>query len=88
MRDGLAAVSEELSRGTLGPADPAQILIDVVSLCFFPLAHADSLLKALGVDPYNPAFLETHKRHVGDLVLSGLLPVGAKREEAASGEWD
>ncbi len=58
VRDGLAAIGEELSRGTLRPADPAQILIDVVSLCFFPLAHADSLLKALGVDPFSPTFLE------------------------------
>lgn len=84
VRDGLAVVGEELSRGTLRPADPAQILIDVVSLCFFPLAHADSLLEALGVDPYDPTFLEARKRHVVDLVLRGLLPVGAKGE-AASG---
>lgn len=89
VRDGLAAVSEELSRGTLSPADPDQILIDIVSLCFFQLAHADSLLKALGVDPYDPAFLETRKRHVVDLVLRGLLPVGAKGEAASgAGEGD
>ncbi len=85
VRDGLAAVGEELSRGTLRPADPVQILIDVVSLCFFPLAHADSLLKALGVDPSDPAFLEARKRHVVDLVLRGLLPVGAKGAAASAG---
>ena len=78
VRDGLAAVGEELTRGTLRPADPAQILIDIVALCFFPLAHADSLLKALGVDPFSPAFLETRKRHVVDLVLRGLLTERAK----------
>ena len=85
VRDGLAAVGEELSRGTLRPADPAQILIDIISLCFFPLAHADSLLKALGVDPYDPAFLQARKQHVVDLVLRGLLPVRAKGGDAASG---
>lgn len=85
VRDGLAAVGEELSRGTLRPADPAQILIDIISLCFFPLAHADSLLKVLGVDPYDPAFLQARKQHVVDLVLRGLLPVGAKGGDAASG---
>ena len=84
VQDGLTAVGEELTRGTLRPDDPSQILIDVVSLCFFPLAHADSLLKALGVDPYSPAFLETRKRHVVDLVLRGLLTEKAKGD-AASG---
>ena len=79
VRDGLAAVGEELTRGTLRPADPAQILIDVVSLCFFPLAHADSLLKALGVNPSDPAFLEARKRHVVELMLRGL-----SAEEAGS----
>lgn len=82
VRDGLAAVGEELSRGTLRPADPAQILIDIVSLCFFPLAHADSFLKVLGVDTYDPAFLGTRKRHVVDLMLRGLLPVGEKGHDA------
>lgn len=84
VRDGLAAVGEELTRGTFRPADPAQILIDVVSLCFFPLAHADSLLKALGVDPYSPDFLEMRKRHVVGLVLRGLL-TERTRGDAASG---
>ena len=84
VRDGLATVGEELSRGTLRTADPAQILIDMVSLCCFPLAHADSFLKALGVDTYDPAFLETRKRHVVDLVLRGLLTERAKGD-ATSG---
>ncbi len=82
VRDGLAAIGEELSRGTLRPADPAQILIDVVSLCFFPLAHADSLLKALGVDPFSPTFLEARKRHVVDLVVRGLSAGGAGGDAA------
>ncbi len=84
VRYGLAAVGEELSRGTLRAADPAQILIDIVSLCFFPLAHADSFLKALGVDTYDPDFFETRKRHVVDLVLRGLLPAGAEGGDLAN----
>ena len=86
VRDGLASIGEELSRGTLRPADPAQILIDIVALCFFPLAHADSLLKALGVDPFSPAFLETRKRHVVDLVLGGILTVRVEGDVASGAD--
>ena len=81
VRRGLAAVGEELARGGFRGADPAQVLLSVVALCWFPLAHADTLARAVGVDPFDPAFVAARKRHIVDLVLHGIRGCG---EDAGS----
>lgn len=69
---GLAMVTDLLARGPFRPVDPAQALLDVLALCWFPFAHADTFARGLGVDPNDPSFAETRTRHVVDLVLRGL----------------
>ena len=57
--------------------DAEHFLIDLVALCHFPLAHAYTFLKPLGVDAHDPGFLERRKRHVVMLLLgrtSGAAP--------------
>lgn len=48
-----------------------QFLIDMIALCWFPLAQADTFLKPLGVDGHDPAFLARRKAHVIQLLLDG-----------------
>jgi hypothetical protein len=73
----------------MGPGmsqDAAHLLLSIIGLCWFPLAHANTVLRALGIDPEDPAFLEQRKRHVIDLVLNGLR--GRFASAVATGETD
>lgn len=54
--------------------DAEQFLIDLVALCWFPLAQADTFLKPLGVDIGDPDFLARRKQHVVQLLLEGKRP--------------
>lgn len=51
--------------------DAEQFLIDLVALCWFPLAQATTFLKPLGVDISDPAFLARRKQHVVQFLLDG-----------------
>ena len=72
---GAGFLAEGLRRGPFREnVDPKQLAISIIALCFFPFAHADGLLrKQLGLDPYDPSFIEERKRHVVDLVMRGIL---------------
>lgn len=65
LHEALQVLHEEV--GWQGDAE--QFIIDLVALCHFPLAHAQTFLKPLGVDAYDPGFLERRKRHVVALLL-------------------
>ncbi len=47
---------------------PERLVLDLTALCWYPFAHEHTVLPALGMKARDPAFLEEHKRHVGDLV--------------------
>ena len=49
--------------------DPEQFLIDLVALCWFPVAHSQTFLQPLGIDIHNPDFLARYKQHVIELLL-------------------
>ena len=51
--------------------DAEQFIIDLVALCWFPLAQAETFLKPLGVDGHDPAFLARRKQHVVQFLLAG-----------------
>ena len=72
MREGLAATAALLAAGPFRSVDPAHVLLDVLALCWFPVAHAETFARGLGLDPDDPAFAATRKRHVVDLLLRGL----------------
>lgn len=65
LHEALQVLHEEV--GWQGDAE--QFIIDLVALCHFPLAHAQTFLKPLGVDAHDPGFLERRKRHVIMLLL-------------------
>lgn len=72
-REALAALSDELALDQTRPHDAAQLLLSVIGLCWFPLVHSGTMLRALGIQATDPVFLQARKRHVIDLVLSGTL---------------
>ncbi len=50
-------------------SEAEQFLIDLTALCWFPVAHANTFLKPLGVNAHDPDFLERRKQHVITLLL-------------------
>ena len=80
---GAGFLAEGLRRGPFREdVDARQLAVSIIALCFFPFAHADGLLKRqLGLDPYDPAFIEERKRHVVDLVMRGILAPGHEGED-------
>lgn len=77
---GAGLLAEDLERGPFREVDARQLVVSIIALCFFPFAHAGGLLKELGFDPYDPAFIEERKRHVTGLVLRGILAPEQKGE--------
>jgi len=72
-QEALAALREELDLEREWRVDATQLLLSVIGLCWFPLAHSQTIMRALGIDPGNREYLEARKRHVVDLVLHGML---------------
>ncbi len=69
---GLAALAEYFA-GVMAPTQsPVSILLSLLALCWFPLAHANTFTRGLGLDPESPAFLGMWKRHIVTLVLCGI----------------
>ena len=74
---GLEAIAEPLR------VDPAHLLVLLASVCWFPYAHANTLPKALGLDPYAAEFREQHRRAVVELLLARMPD---RRRKARSGD--
>jgi AcrR family transcriptional regulator len=52
-----------------GPAaEPDQLVITLVALCFFPIEHNDTMLAAMGLDALDGAFAAARQRHVVDVL--------------------
>lgn len=47
---------------------PQRLVLDLVSLCWYPFAHEQTLVPALGIDPRDPAFAVEQRRHLGELM--------------------
>jgi len=69
---GLASLGQFLAGPAFGPAEPAPTLLSLIALCWFPLAHANTFARGLGLDAHAPAFLAAWKRHVVALMLHGI----------------
>jgi TetR/AcrR family transcriptional regulator len=59
---GIKSIAEPLG------VDPAHLLVILASV-WFPYAHADTLLHAVGRDPYAPEFREQHRRDLVALLF-------------------
>jgi TetR/AcrR family transcriptional regulator len=71
-QEAAAAIGAELGLDPSQKAEAAHLLLSIIGLCWFPLVHSSTVLRALGLDPSDPGFLEERKRHVVDLVLQGI----------------
>ncbi len=82
-REAVAAIAAELDLDPSQRAEAAHLLLSIVGLCWFPLVHSNTVLRAMGLDPADPAFLADRKRHVIDLVLHGIRDRFAMPQPAA-----
>jgi len=71
-QEALAAISAELGLDDTQSGEAAQLLLSIISLCWFPLIHARTVAPAVGVGLDDAGELERRKRHVVSLVLYGL----------------
>jgi AcrR family transcriptional regulator len=71
-QEALAAISAELGLDDSESGEAAQLLLSIISLCWFPMIHARTVAPAVGVRLENAEQLEQRKRHVIGLVLHGL----------------
>ncbi len=69
---GLDLISVELAQPNIRQVDPAQLLLSIIALCWFPLVHTQTFLHPLGIEA-NAQFWEERKRHIIDLVRYGIL---------------
>ena len=87
-QEALAAISSELGLDGAESVDAAQLLLSVISLCWFPLIHARTVAPAVGVELDTLNDLERRKRHVVELVLHGVrgltAPAAATLTEATN----
>ncbi len=97
LREALSAAEGEMATGAFRKTEAAHLLISIMGLCWFPFAHAQTVMRSLGLDAQDPAFVESRKRHVIDLLLNGLAPVsergmpsrrGALAKESAEGSLE
>jgi len=71
-QEALAAISAELGLDDSPSGEASQLLLSIISLCWFPLIHARTVAPAVGVSLSDPEALERRKHHVISLVLHGL----------------
>jgi TetR/AcrR family transcriptional regulator len=71
-QEALAAISAELGLDDAESGEAAQLLLSIISLCWFPMIHARTVAPAVGVRLESSEHLEQRKRHVVGLVLHGL----------------
>jgi TetR/AcrR family transcriptional regulator len=71
-QEALAAISAELGLDDSDSGDASQLLLSIISLCWFPLIHARTVAPAVGVSLDRTTDFERRKQHVVNLVLYGL----------------
>ena len=70
---GLDLIQAELAQPNIRQVDPAQLLLSIIALCWFPLVHTETFIHPLGIKTDDPKFWEDRKQHIIDLVRYGLL---------------
>ncbi len=76
----LESIGEALSPELPPGFDLTQLMLSIAGLCWFPIAHRETLGRVLRVDTLDPQFIRTRKQHVVDLVLHGISGLGRREE--------
>ncbi len=84
VQEALSQLGEAFAEAAFPGASPPQILLALLALCWFPLAHADGFTRSLGFDARDPAFVVEWNRFVVTLVLSGMRGTTGQPTEAMS----
>jgi AcrR family transcriptional regulator len=71
-QEALAAIGAELGLDDSPSGEAAQLLLSIISLCWFPMIHARTVAPAVGVRLEDRDEIDRRKRHVIDLVLHGI----------------
>jgi TetR/AcrR family transcriptional regulator len=71
-QEALAAMSAELGLDDSPSGEAAQLLLSIISLCWFPMIHTRTVAPAVGVRLEDRDEIDRRKRHVIDLVLHGI----------------
>jgi TetR/AcrR family transcriptional regulator len=72
VREAVDAIAEELGMLGADADDARQLTLSILSLCWFPVVHTQTVLRAMGARDSNTAFLRARRQHVIDLVLQGM----------------
>jgi AcrR family transcriptional regulator len=72
LQQGQALFDAAAKQGAIRPVDSAQMLLSITALCWFPLVHAETFTRMLGLDADDPAFLQQRKQHIIELVLRSI----------------
>lgn len=70
--EALESVRQAVGARNGGGMDPMHLMISILSMCWFPLTHKDTVMRAMGIDPLDARFVADRKRHMAELVLRGL----------------
>lgn len=82
---GVGNLAEAMGRGAFRPNEPKHLAASIIALCSYPFMLGGGLVRTLGIEPDDPAFVEEWKRHVVDLLVHGVFapegPDGARPSE-------
>lgn len=70
---GVDSLGKSMGSGWLREEDPKFLSASIIALCSYPFMLGGGLVRTLGIEPDDPAFVEEWKRHVVDLLVHGIL---------------
>jgi TetR/AcrR family transcriptional regulator len=73
LKEGLGLMQAGVTLANVRPVDPMQLLLSIIALCWFPIAHEQTFLHPLGIETGDTAFWESRKQHIIDLILHGII---------------
>ncbi len=76
-QEAVAAVADELGLDVAPGGEASQLLLSIVSLCWFPVIHGLTVAPAVGVPLASAAALERRRQHIITLVLHGFRGLSA-----------
>lgn len=82
-QEALAAIAAELGLDPAPSGEAAQLLLSIISLCWFSVVHARTVAPAVGVDLDSPERLAQRREHVVSIAihaLRGLAAAAGERE--------
>lgn len=72
LQDALDVLSGLFEAAGVRGVDARHLVVSAIALCFFPPAHQHTVLRPLGLDAGDAAFIAQRKTHVADLLLRSL----------------